>query len=60
MRGQLDVQHRQGDRDATARREHPVQIAVVRIVVVVDVAGKPELLEEEAVQPAQPLHRHRK
>jgi hypothetical protein len=35
-----------------------MQEAVVGVVVVVDVACEPELLEEVAVQPPQPLHRH--
>ena len=56
---QLDVEQRQRQRDAAPLYQHVVQIAVAPVVVVVDVAGKTELLVEETVQEAQPLHRCR-
>ena len=43
--------------DAAPALQHEVEVAVPRVVVVVDVAREAELLEEEAVEQAQPLHR---
>jgi hypothetical protein len=43
--------------NAAPRLQHAVQVAVPGVVVVVDVAGEAELLEEETVEQAQPLHR---
>jgi len=52
---QLQPQHRQRDGDAAARAQHGMQVAVVRRVVVVGVAGKAQLAVEEMVQQAQAL-----
>ena len=56
---ELDVEHRERDRYAAPRAQHLVQVAVARVVVVVDVAGEAQLVEEEPVQHAQALQRHR-
>ena len=53
--GDLDVQHRQRDGDAAACLQHLVQVAVAPVVVVVDVAGEAQFMEEVGVQKAQAL-----
>lgn len=55
MLGQFDIDHGQRDGDAAPGREHPVDVAVVGIVIIVDVAGKGHFLEEEMVEHAQLL-----
>ena len=57
--GQLDPEHRQRDLDAAARAQHHVDVAVVRVAVVVDVAAEAQVAEEELVERAQPLQRRR-
>ena len=53
--GQFEPQHRQRDWNAPARAQHGVEVAVVRVVVVVDVAAKAQVPKKELVQRAQPL-----
>ena len=48
----LEVDHREGDRDAGAAIEHLVQEAVARIVVLLAVAGEPLLVVEVLVEHA--------
>src|SRR4051812_844912 len=45
----------QRDLDAAARAQHHVEIAVVRVAIVVDVAAEAQVTEEELVERAQPL-----
>jgi hypothetical protein len=54
---QFHPQHRQRDGDAAAGAQHGVQVAVVGVVVVVDVAAEVQVVEEELVQCAQPGER---
>jgi hypothetical protein len=54
---QLDVKHGQGHRNAAPRLQHPVQVAVLRIVEIVRVAAEPQLVEEVAVEHAQAVQR---
>ena len=54
---QLDPQHRQRDLDAAPRAQHHVEVAVVRVAVVVDVAAEAQVAKEELVERAQPLQR---
>ena len=54
----FEPQNGQRDRDRATRFQHHVDITVVRIVVVVDVAAKTQVAEEELVDGAQFLQRH--
>ncbi|MNK64961.1 hypothetical protein D3C87_842460 [compost metagenome] len=54
---QFHPQHGQRDRNAAAGAQHGVQVAVVGVVVVVDVAAEIQVAEEELVQRAQPGQR---
>ena len=57
--GQLHPHHRQGYGDAPARAQHGVEVAIVGVVVVVDVAAKVQVAVEELVQGTQPLQQCR-
>ncbi|MDT4859949.1 hypothetical protein FQZ97_944810 [compost metagenome] len=54
---QLQPEHPQGDRNAAPGPEHRVEVAVVGVVVVVDVAAKTHVAKEELVERPQPLQR---
>jgi hypothetical protein len=49
----LHRDHRERDRDPEAPREHVIETAVARIVVLLAVAAEALLLEEERSQPVQ-------
>ena len=53
--GQLQPQHGQRDWNAAPRAHHGVEVAVVGVVVVVDVAAKAQVAKEKLVQRAQAL-----
>ena len=55
--GQFHPQHRQADGNAPACAQHRVQVAVVGVVVVVDVARKAQVGIKELVEHVQPLQR---
>ena len=57
--GQLHPQHCQRNRDTASRAKHGVEVAVVRIVVIVDVAAETQIVEKELIQQAQALQRRR-
>ena len=57
--GQLQPQHRQCDRYAAPGFEHSIEVAVVRVVVVVDVAAKAQITKKELIERAQLLQRRR-
>ena len=54
---QLHPQHRQGDGDTTARAHQHLHEAVVRVVVIVDVAAEVQILKKELIENAQLLQR---
>ena len=56
---QLHPQNRQRHWNAPARMEQSVQVAVVGIVIVVDVAGETQFAVEKLVQRAKALQRRR-
>ncbi|MDQ0587066.1 hypothetical protein QFZ47_001175 [Variovorax paradoxus] len=51
---QFHPQHRQRNGNAAARAQHGVQVAVVGVVVVVDVAAEIQVVEEELVERPKP------
>ena len=55
--GQLHPQHRQADGNAPPRAQHRIQVAVVGVVVIVDVARKAQVGIKELVEHVQPLQR---
>ena len=52
---QLQPDHRQGDRDAATGTQHRIEVAVVRVVVVVEVAAEIQVAEKELIERAQAL-----
>ncbi len=55
--GELQPQHSQRDRYAATGFEDRVQVAVVRVVVVIDVSAKVQIAEEKLVEHPQALQR---
>ena len=55
--GQLQPQHRQRDGNTPSPAQQRIQVAVIGVVIVVDIATKPQILKEELVQQAQLLQR---
>jgi hypothetical protein len=52
---QLQPQHRQADGDTSARAQHHMQVAVVGIVVIIEVAAKAKFVKEKLIEKAQLL-----
>jgi hypothetical protein len=55
LRRHLQIQHRQRDRDTAPALEHHVQVAVIRVVVIVDVRPEAQFAKEVTVQNADAL-----
>jgi hypothetical protein len=54
---QFDPQHSQGNLVATAGAQHDVQVTVVGVAVVIDVAAEAQVAKEKLIERAQALQR---